>query len=106
MSPKAETRNSTGDIGTGVGEADSEGEASTVGDSETAGVGDSEAVGELFVEVSALPLNALKIAMSKTKVITRRTVFLPLVSPGFPVATCHNSLIFELPEGEVEPITL
>lgn len=107
-SPKAETLNSTGDIGIGVGDVDSVGVASTAGVSETSGAGvvDSETVGALLVEVSVFPPKALSKAMRIKKEMMRRTAFLPFVSPGLPVATYQKSFTFEEELGVEELITL
>jgi len=92
----------------GVGEADSDGVASLVGETETFGVAETDFgdVDVSVVEESVFPPRALRTPIKTTKVITRRSVFLPFVSPGFPVATSHNSLIFESPEGFAEFMTL
>jgi hypothetical protein len=118
--PKAETLNSVGDIGVGVGDAVAEADGSVVADADSAGVGsllgdcvtigvgaaDSVPEDVSVVEESVFPPSALKNAITTTKVAIRRRAFLPLLSPGFPVANCHNGLIFEPPEGEAELMTL
>ena len=108
MSPKAETLNSLGDIGIGVGDADSEGVGLLLDEFVTSGVGDTEFVSEdlSVVEESVFPPSALKNAITTTKVAIRRSAFFPLLSPGFPVANCHNCFVLELPEDEAELMTL